>query len=482
MTVSLVLVGCASGQDSDTAPAPVEPGAPLTADDLAEFGGVAVIDVASRCTATLIETGVDSAPAYLLTNGHCVGLDSSPANRTIVDAEAFGDATFFQTSDTPDADRLRVPVVRTEYATMRGVDLAIVRLDATLGELRADHAIPLPIAAEPAAAGAKVVNIAAPTQGLDDDEWVLRRGDCKIGNTTDLIEFTWFWLDAQSNDCPGVLGGSSGSPLIAAGVVMSIINTTNTGVPEGRGDTCYLGKPCEVDGAAAVSMPETSYGVDVAGVGSCFVDGVFVLGAPCPLDVSTLWDIAGGGIFGADGVDSGGLTPQLKLRSDSDVDVAVSAAIPIGEASRCADASTYADAELVSVAADSEEAVIVPVPLPSEHGFVLLCAAVPGEEAVAARFVYSIDTIAPTDGPSLAVAKNDDGVIMVDPRFAIPDIADIHVLFGDPSTTDCAKRSEYRPYLRQSFFFDPDEQPVRFRAVGFDMAGNESPVTDEVLE
>lgn len=479
LALSLLLGGCTAGASGAT-PSPVVPGAPVTSDDLGDFSGVAVIDLASRCTATLIDTGSETAPAYLLTNGHCVGLDGGPANRTIVDEEVAGEATFFQTIDTPQADRLRVPVVRIEYATMRGRDLAIVRLGATLGELRRAGAVALPLAASPAPQGRKVVNIAAPTEGIDDAEWGLRRGECRLGKTTDLIEFSWLWLGAQANDCPGVLGGSSGSPLIAGGEVVSMINTTNAGVPAALGETCYLGKPCEIRGSTAEFVPNTSYGVAVAGVGSCFVDGGFTLSAACPLQVARLGDSSGGGIFGANGVDSGELTPQLELRSGSAAEVAVSGALPLDQSSSCANPLTY-PSKRVSVPADTAEPVIVDVPLPSEHGFVLVCAAVPGSEADAARFVFATDTRAPSEGPALSVERLDDGGLLVDPIFAVPEIANILVLSGDPDQTDCSDRAAYLPYRRQAFLFDAAELPVRFCAVGFDMAGNESPVTQEVL-
>lgn len=482
LALGLGLAGCASTpvpEPTATEP-PLELGTPVTSAELAEYGGVAMIDLASRCTATLIETGADEASAYLLTNGHCVGLDGQPANRTVVDDEAFGEAVFFQTDDTAESDRLRVDAERVEYATMRGTDVAIVRLAATLGELRDAGAVPVPIADEPPQAATAVVNIAAPSQGLDEDEWMLRRGACTLGSTSDVIEYNWLWLDAQRNDCPGVIGGSSGSPLFADGEVVSIINTTNTGVAVERGDTCYLGKPCEVDGADAVFVAETSYGVRVAGLGRCFVDGVFTLAAPCPLEVTTLWDVAGGGIFGAEGIDGGGWTPELALRSERAVEVAVITDIALGEASRCTDPAAYADAVRVSLEADAEEPVVVPVTLPPENGFVLACAAVPGEEALAARFVFAIDTIAPTVGPAFAVQDLGDS-IMVDPLFDIPDIADIEVLWGAESSTDCADRAAYDPYRRQSIFIDTSELPVRLCAVGFDMAGNESPVSERVL-
>lgn len=476
-----LLAGCA-GAPQPQATAELPPVAdPVTRDELVDYGGVAVTDFGSQCTASLIETGVDEGPAYVITNGHCVGLDGAPSNSAVVDEEAYGDATFFQTAD--DGERLTVPATRVEYATMRATDVAIVRLDATLGDLRAAGAVPRAIAASAPAEGTDVVNIAAPTQGLVEGEWVLRRGECTVGAPGDIIEFRWLWLDTQPNDCPGVRGGSSGSPLIAGNEIVSLINTTNTGVPVERGDTCYLGKPCEIDGNAAVFVPDTSYGVSVAGIGACFVDGVFTLDGPCGLVVPALGDSEGGGIYGPDGTDGGGWQPELRLRSDTDVEVAVVTNVPLGDAARCTDAAAYADAPRYTVEGLAEEPVTIAVDdLPVENGFVLACAAVPGDEDGAIRFVFSIDAVPPTSGPELSVESLGDDEIMVDPLFDIPDIADIHVLYGEPDATDCANRDAYRPYIRQAFFIPNEELPVRFCAVGFDMAGNESPVTDQIID
>ncbi len=123
----------------------------------------------------------------------------------------------------------------------------------------------------------------------------------------------------------------------------------------------------------------------------------------------------------------------------------------------------------------------MPMTLPAENGFVLACAAVPGEESLAARFVFTIDAIPPDFAPELSVQDMGD-VTMVDPLFDIPDIADIQVLFGPPDDTDCTDRAAYRPYVRQSFFIEAADLPVRFCAVGFDMAGNESPVSDRIVD
>ncbi|MFV0319528.1 MAG: trypsin-like serine peptidase [Microbacterium sp.] len=483
--VVMVLTACAGGDAAGPPPAPtaeaVVPAPPLDAAELEVYGGVARVDLASSCTASLVETGVDTAPAYLLTNGHCIGLDTGPANRTVVDEEGFGQAHFFAVAGAAEADVLDVPVVRFEYGTMRGIDVAVVRLDATLGELRAAGAVPLSVGAAVPAEGLDVVNIAAPTQNVMPEEWVLRKGECTLGATADVIEGRWLWFDAPRNDCPGVLGGSSGSPLIAGGEIVALLNTTNTGVPVERGDTCYLGKPCEVDGDAAVFVPDTSYGTQVAGVGDCFVDGVFALDGGCPLPVTTLWDIDGGGIFGADGTDGIGLEPELALRGDTAEEVAVIQNVALGDASRCTDPVAYADASRVTLVPDAEEPVVVPITLPTENGFVLACAAVPGQEQLAARFVFSIDAVPPAFGPQLLVEDVGDA-IMIDPLFDLPDISEIWMLYGSPDEVDCADRDAYASYRRQPVFLDKSELPARFCAVGFDLAGNESPITDQMVE
>ncbi|NHB85511.1 hypothetical protein G7085_15280 [Tessaracoccus sp. HDW20] len=89
---------------------------------------------------------------------------------------------------------------------------------------------------------------------------MLRKGECTLGGAVDLIEHHWLWLGVPRTDCPGVLGGSSGSPLIADGTVVSIINTTNGGVPADRAGTCYLGKPCEITDAGAMPSPRRATG------------------------------------------------------------------------------------------------------------------------------------------------------------------------------------------------------------------------------
>ncbi|WP_231979631.1 trypsin-like serine peptidase [Tessaracoccus coleopterorum] len=147
-------------------PDPGRSRAPMAPEDLSLYGGVARLDTSSACTGTLIETGVDKAPAYILTNGHCVGMDNAAAGDILVDGEGAGEAHFFDVLGAAEGSVRSVQVARYEYGTMRGVDIGIIRLDTTLGELRAAGAVPLPITGTAPAVGTEVVNIAAPSQGL----------------------------------------------------------------------------------------------------------------------------------------------------------------------------------------------------------------------------------------------------------------------------------------------------------------------------
>ena len=75
---------------------------PIEPDAVEPYSGIARIDVGELCTASLIDTGVDAAPAYLLTNGHCGGSLGVGANEVIVDAAATGTAVFAPAAGAPD--------------------------------------------------------------------------------------------------------------------------------------------------------------------------------------------------------------------------------------------------------------------------------------------------------------------------------------------------------------------------------------------
>ncbi len=255
------------------------------ADPLAELGdftGVARLDMGASCTGTVIDTGVEEGPAYLITNGHCTGDVGRAPQAVTVGEEWFGQAFLLDTHDNPSP--LMVTAEALEYSTMRGRDVAIVRLQESLGELKALGIVPIPIIDEEPAPGTAVRNIAAPVQGLDWDDWVLRSGDCTLTRRTDLLEFRWLWAGSWANDCPGVRMGSSGSPLLTLDdeggpvAITAVINTTTWGSTAGNGGLCSLNRPCEFTDKGLAMVEETSYATSAAGVGRCIVEeGIFLL-------------------------------------------------------------------------------------------------------------------------------------------------------------------------------------------------------------
>ena len=471
--LALLLAGCASSSE----PAEVTPAPVLDRAVGEEYTGVASLLLSSNCTGTLVETGVDSAPAYVLTNGHCLGMDGQGAQDILIDEEGYGEVSFFDFHDTPESDRVKVEVARFEYATMYSVDVGVVRLDATLGDLKAQGIKALPIDAAGAKAGTKVTNIAYPVTGIEIEDWALREGSCKLGKTADLLEFRWVWWNEIINDCPGVLGGSSGSPLIADGKVVSMINTTSGGVTAERGKACYLGQPCQLQGDKVKFVQDTSYGVDLAGVQSCFPDGVFTLGGSCGLPTDVTPGVSGGGTYSADGTDTADEPAAIVLTPPGS---AVTYLVKTGLATpaACLAEGFFDDAEEFPVAAGETETI--GVTLPEEEGIQFACVSAEGKDP--AIVVFNVDTTPPAEGPQLAVVRFDDGGVQIDPLYDNPEIVAIEWLTGPPDSTNCADRDQYTPYFRMSLMVAADELPIRVCSVGFDLAGNESPISDEIVE
>ena len=471
-TLALLLTGCASSEPVAVVPAPL-----LDRADGEEYTGVAALSVASDCTGTVVDTGVDDAPAYVLTNGHCLGMDGQGPNEVLVDEEGYGEATFFAFHDVPESDQVTVPVTRFEYATMYSVDVGVLRLDATLGELKSQGVKALPIDPSGAKPGTKVTNIAFPVTDIEIEDWALREGNCKLGKQTDVIEFRWVWRDEIINDCPGVLGGSSGSPLIADGTVVSMINTTSGGVSAERGKACYLGQPCQLQGDGVKFVQDTAYGVDLSGVETCFPDGVFTLGGDCSLPTNVTPGVFGGGTFSGDGTDTGGDPASISLTPPGNAPVTYLVKTGLTSPAPCLDEGFFDDAEEFTVA--SGESLTIDVVLPQKESFQFAC--VGSEGADPAVLIFNVDTTPPAEGPQLAITRFEDGGVLIDPLFDNPEIVDIQWLTGPADSTDCADRDLYAPYFRQSLMVSADELPLRVCSVGFDLAGNESPVSDEVV-
>lgn len=495
LLLSLGIAGCVGDAVPEPSPTSTSvevesrqpsPAEPLPLSDVAAFGGVATMNAGSNCTGTLIDTGVEAGPAYILTNGHCVGDVGRPAQRTTVDEDWFGTAEFFRAEGNLDAT-LTVDVVQLAYSTMRHTDTAIVRLDATLGELEDEGVRPVAIAEAEPESGAEVVNVGVPVADLDHDDWVLRRGECTLGAQHTLIEFAWMWFGAWSNDCPGILQGSSGSPVFevdadgAPSQIVAMINTTSWGVTVADGGACAINRPCQVEDGAATMVEETSYAQSVAGLGRCFdATGVFVLSGACPLETSDVWALSGGGSFrGGDLPDAGGRVPEVNLAGAEPGEVRT-VLVPLGGGTACTDPETYSGATaeaLVTAENDWDLATVVPVDLPEVEGRYLLCAVRDEGYAAAASVQFEVDRTAPLVSADASVEDLGEGGVLVRPHLDPPELANVRFTWSAPDAVDCDDTTAFQDFFIVPLHIERNDLPASYCIYGMDSAGNPTPVT-----
>ena len=180
--VVVVLVGC----DPGGLPAGVELPTAAARPELAAVGMLG-----ERCGATAIDVGGGAdAPAYALTAGHCTGMSAANQPHVIdLAPAALGTIHFGLFTDTRAQPR-DVGIAERLYESMLGTDLALVRLDATVGALRARGITPIALAAAPPPAGAPISIASFPSITADDPDRVLHLSRCDQGGTVRLIDLT----------------------------------------------------------------------------------------------------------------------------------------------------------------------------------------------------------------------------------------------------------------------------------------------------
>lgn len=487
VALGLVLLVAACGEPDPTRVPPDQrlptPAPPLAIEDVARFSGVVTLNAGSNCTGTLIDTGVPAGPAWVLTNGHCVGDVGRAPQQVTVDLEWFGTAELFRAEGNLDATHL-VDVVALAYSTMRHTDLAIVRLDATLGELVDLGARPIPIADAEPATDSRVVNIGVPVADLDEDEWVMRRGDCTLGEQHTLIELGWLWFNAWANDCPGIIQGSSGSPLLAVDdadvptEIVAMINTTSAGVTAADGGACFINRPCQVTAAEIAMVEGTAYAQSVAGVGRCFdpATGLFALGGACPLATSSAWASEGGGTFRGEGLpDSTGTLPEALLVGAT-AGVVRTALVPLGDGTACTQAATYAEAAELPLPEGGEpwdrEGARVTVDLPAEEGHHALCAVAGDDYAGAATVLFEVDRTPPLFPASATVEDIGGGSVVVRPHLDPPELSTVRFTWGPRGEVDCSDTASFQDFFIIPLTLEAGDLPATYCVYGLDGAGN----------
>ncbi|HTN90256.1 MAG TPA: trypsin-like peptidase domain-containing protein [Sorangium sp.] len=246
------------------------------------------------CTASLIKTSEDaSAPAYALTAGQCVThlYELAMYFEVGVDQEPQGPPGFYFNDfhDAPVEWFLQSLGFRIAYVTLKGVDLALIELDRTIGEFQAIGIEPLPLADAAPAAGEPVELVGVPVEhdGGEYQDRYLRRARCKQGaRRPDVVEHYWYWRDMHVYDCRGMGPGAVGGPALDQhGRVFGVFSTHfKTAEPL---DPCYLNYPCEVGGGEPPrGVKGASYVADATGIAPCFdAEGRLDLtNAGCQLD------------------------------------------------------------------------------------------------------------------------------------------------------------------------------------------------------
>jgi len=476
MLVSLLLAGC--DQDGP-APSPVDylqPGLPIQSGSAASrlASGVAQIqELGSQCTGFIINHGVANAPAYLMTNGHCVGLFDSATVHHQLPAE--GKARFNLFKDNL-AGAISVNINEISWASMRGTDIAILKTDQTLAQLqqqglRAYTLAPLP---KP---GTALSIAGVPVKDIPQEEWALRQVQCKAGQTTRVFEFVWIWDRAQAGDCGGILPGHSGSPVFdPAGQVVGIVNTSTIGAE--AGGNCYLGKPCELRKTGVVAAPNTSYWLAVDGIRGCFTaNGEFSLQqAACSLEQPEPFVARN-----AARVQQARIGWQTELAWQAELAGPRTISLKSGplHSTDCRDPAGYNGSYFSG--AVYEKAIGS-----SKEGHWLLCAAGYGEDGRiqtrnAGFTTLEIDNTAPVRPVKLHVVRF-DGAIKFQPLFSPPELSSYRWKVGKPSETDCADSAGYRTFFRIPRFAELNELPLKVCLIGSDEAGNESKPQTEMLE
>lgn len=239
-----------------------------------KYNGIGVIDVNyGVCTGFLFTTGIHpTAPAYVLTNGHCQGSFSKlPGDREIIVNRSTKTNFIVNYFHDFKLDRLTIPVKRMVYGTMKNNDIAILELAKTQGELAKAGIIPLQLATKPAVIGEPLIVVGVPSEGVRDELNFLHSTTCKTGELASVKEDIYHWQQSIRHRC-SIVGGMSGSPMISL-KTNRVIGIINTGVNDSaaKQPPCSLNRPCEVGKNGAIqTFPQENYGQLVDRIPTCF--------------------------------------------------------------------------------------------------------------------------------------------------------------------------------------------------------------------
>ena len=430
-----------------------------------------VTGMAIPCTAWLLDTGGQpDDPAYAVTAGRCTGIDDSSTvlSAVPIDGAQVAFNSFASLTTAVQLPSVPVPIEEVAWASTRGTDLALVRLGATLGELADQGIAPIrPVA--PLAEGGQILVASVPVEGIPADQQHLRGSRCAVGATTEVAEGPWLFADMQASDCEGMLEGSAGSPAFnPAGEAVGMVTTSTIAAPQGA--DCALDRPCAVGDGTVAFQQDTSYLVDVRGLGACFEDGAFTRGADCPLE-----DPAGVVVASVRSttVPAGGPVP-VQLEDPAGEPLAVARVLAKSGALGtvdCWDAQGWA-----AVAVTQGQAVVT---APAQQGLAVLCV---GSGDQPTPLVVTVSGTAPdASAIQLEQVPVADGV-QVAPVLDPPQYSRFSWLVEPGGSTDCVTAEGYTQFTGEPAVIQAADLPATVCVIAYDDAGAASVPTAFTVE
>lgn len=438
------------------------------------------------CTGTLVAGSATPSPAaaaLVLTAGHCVN-ERLGANEVVVD-EAVKEAWTYTPAYFRDTQPGHRPfaVDRVRYATMKGVDLAVVQLKTTYGDLARWGVYPLTVASPQRLEGMPIELVHAPVSEVPDDEQFLRLSRCVAEKDARIFEgySPWFWTSTTATHCAGVAGGSSGGPVLADGTA-SVLGVMGTRVdPALLG--CGANRPCEPADGTPFSREGANYFHSAGALASA-------LGADGQWDDIDL--DAGNGVV-LERAES--WITQSRVEEEGHL-VPAYWGVRVGGATRwirykTGPAATL-DCDRIEGYGEAIEAARHPLDrltVPAQEGVYALCVIGRMSEAAAwqrtrdaTRLLHRIDDTPPTIVPRIVVFDESGTAWQVYGEKQPYEVVGFKIKYGPRDRTDCQADDGY--FIPASFWqtLSKKEAPWRFCARGEDDAKNRSPVASRDFE
>ncbi|MEU4211726.1 trypsin-like peptidase domain-containing protein [Streptomyces sp. NPDC026206] len=443
----------------------------------------------TTCTATLVHAPGRPDPgakALVLSNGHCAD-DTMGTDDVVIDKPAprgwdFTPAYFHDNAP----EHKKFTVERIVYATMKDIDVSVLRLSATYGDLAKLNVTPRTLAADRPAPGTALRAAHAPADGVEPGQQYLRLSTCQVtASRVALHEHTWLWRDSTRTDCLGISGGSSGGPVTTARDTGRLVGMLNTIVTPGYLG-CGLGRPCEGSGKGlVVPRDNAAYVTPVDAVGSCLEGAVLRLHKKgCRLDRGEQVNVT------AQGQHTRSDTADGPARWDAHVtpghagrhSYAAFKSGPFGVVD-CTRPDGYGTPRrLTSAGLDHKEL------LPAQDNLYVLCVAggpdatLKGDDWAKSlehpSYAYArVDNTPPSVAPKadIQLFDGEDAFYWVRPGYAPWEITGYKVKYGPRATTDCADTTGYRDYLGIPTTLRAADGPWTYCAIGSDSAGNATP-------